>query len=437
MANYLPFRPFCLLILCAFLGRSLGSCNNERQPTPPTPGEQFRFAVVSDFHFGRTDATDKVIRTLKNIQSSGIALGALVVVGDLTDAGSPAAASYDQAVRTVQANLPNVPVMYLMGEQDRTTDPSAELFRSKTGQEPNQYLEVGGYPFVGVSVDGSAPNGANCYASATKTFLADKLAFAAQKFPGKPIFVFYHIPVSSTVWGTSIPNDFASSALESTMNLYPQAVAFSGHTHYPLGDERSVHQRKFTSINTSGNAYGLLPYGIETAPEDLYRPRGSAEVTEALIVSVDADHNVSIERLDTFYGTAIKTPWRVRAPHDGTQFTYTDARTGGAAPTFAPGAAVAVGNVGQYGCTVSFPQASDDDMVYSYRVDIVRTGTGKTVQTLRLGSQFWNTVHMPSSVSWNVTKLNAGVTYQVQVWAEDSWGQSSATPIASEPFTTR
>lgn len=430
---------FTRLLGVLFLGLiatgGLSGCQSGRQPVPPNPEEVFRFAVISDLHFGLNDATDKVTRTLKTVLDKAPDLSAIFFVGDLTDAS--AASSYDQLLRVVASTVPStVRVVYMMGEHDRTTDATGALFRSKTGQEPNQYIELSGYPFVSVSVDVSATNGANCYAPATKAFLEEKMAVAAKKFTDRPIFVFYHIPVSGTIWGTSVPNNFASTALESAMNGYVQAIAFSGHTHFPLGDERSILQRKYTSINTSSSTYGLLPYGFTTAPEALYRPRGSAEVTEALLVSVNKAHQVTIERHNTFNGSTIKQPWVIHPPHDGNKFTYTDTRTGGTAPVFSPGAAITVGNISTSGCTISFPQATDDDMVYAYQVHVINQQTGLTEQILQLGSQFWNTVHMPSAISWNISALYAGYPYTIQVWAEDSWGQRSAVGLLSAPFTT-
>lgn len=436
MTTHLFARRTGTLLLHLSLVLALLGCQNQRQAVPPAPSnETFRFAVISDLHFGLSDAPDKVGRTLKVIMAKAPDIAALFVVGDLTDAST--ATAYDQLTELFSANVPSsVRVVYMMGERDRSTDTSGERFRSKTNQEPNQYFELGGYPFITISVDGTATNGATCYGAATKTFLEQKMAIAAQKHEGKPIFVCYHIPISGTIWGTSVPNNFASPTLEATMNSYTQAIAFSGHTHYPLGDERSILQRKFTAINTSSSSYGLLPYGIATAPENLYRPRGSAEVTEAMIVSVGPEHHVTIDRINTFNSSSIKKPWTIRAPHDGTQFTYTDTRRGGTPPAFAPGAALTVGNITLSGCTISFPQASSEDLVYSYYVQVTNQNTKKIEQALQLTSQFWNGSYMPASVSWNLAGLYSGCPYTVALWAEDSWGQRSLAGLQSAPFTT-
>lgn len=45
------------------------------------------------------------------------------------------------------------------------------------------------------------------------------------------------------------------------LNRFPQAVFFSGHTHFPVADERSIWQGGYTSINTGSSSYLLSAAG--------------------------------------------------------------------------------------------------------------------------------------------------------------------------------
>jgi hypothetical protein len=80
---------------------------------------------------------------------------------------------------------------------------------------------------------------------------------------------------------------------------------------------------------------------------------------------------VKLERWDTYRDEEITPHWLLRAPHDGTTFAYKN-RTGGTAPAFAGDAQpVAVGNITRSTCSVSFPQATDDEVVHHYKVEIL------------------------------------------------------------------
>jgi hypothetical protein len=39
------------------------------------------------------------------------------------------------------------------------------------------------------------------------------------------------------------------------LNDYPQVIDFSGHSHAPINDPRSIHQKYITSLNTGSLSY--------------------------------------------------------------------------------------------------------------------------------------------------------------------------------------
>jgi predicted MPP superfamily phosphohydrolase len=413
------------------------ACGNDR-PAPETkpdnpvvteePEGYPRFIVISDTHFGNTIGSgpmDKVPRALKNLTGKTPKADAVFVVGDITNGGT--AAQYDQllSVFSDRANVPaDMPVYFMMGNHDNYSGANAaSLYMSKTGQPLHQYITIKGYPFITVSETGSDQNDFN---TAAVKFLSDNLAKAATDYPGKPVFVFIHVPTVNTTYGSwvsgALPDGgWSTDAFKSTLDRYPQAVVFSGHTHYPLGDPRSIYQDRFTAVNTASTTYSEVEASIGLSVGTL--PAGHENVTEGLIVTVKENGDVELERRDTYRDEEISPRWLLSAPHDGTAFRYKN-RSGGTPPAFGEGDKPAVDNVLSGGtCRVSFPQASDDEVVHHYRVEILNGDVEVSRQVIFSG--FYLNSSMPDSLRVNFTGLPANTSLRARVTAYDSYRQAS------------
>jgi predicted MPP superfamily phosphohydrolase len=422
-----------LALLAANVFAACDSKNMENKPEPELPVQPEepgypRFIVISDTHFGNTTGRgpmEKVPKALKNLIGKTPEADAVFVVGDLTNGGE--ARQYDQLMSVFgdKATIPEgMPVYFMMGNHDHYSgNGAASLYMSKTGQPLNRYVTIKGYPFITVSETGSDQNDFN--AAAVK-FLSDNLAKAAKECPGKPVFVFIHVPTVNTTYGSwvsgALPDGgWSTDAFKAVLDRYPQTVVFSGHTHYPLGDPRSIHQDRFTAVNTASTTYSEVESNIELSGGTL--PAGYENITEGLIVSVKENGDVELERWDTFRNEEIAPRWLLRAPHDGTAFTYKN-RTGGLAPSFGDGEAPVVENIQPGSCTVSFPQASDDEVAHYYRVEIL---DGERVVGKRtVFSGFYLNSGMPDTLRVGIEGLPANTSCTARVTAYDSYRQASA-----------
>lgn len=72
------------------------------------------------------------------------------------------------------------------------------------------------------------------------------------------------------------------------------AIVFAGHSHYPVGDPRSIHQganpdsahkNYYTVINTGSTTYAENHRDAVDGIESGIHPEGFAYVTEGLIVN--------------------------------------------------------------------------------------------------------------------------------------------------------
>lgn len=392
-----------------------------------------RFAVISDTHFENNygqGAQFKVPHALKNLTSKTPLIDAVFVVGDITDSGRED--QYDLLLSCFN-NTENIPSTvskyYLMGNHDNYSNaPAASYFKNKTGQHLHQYIVIKGYPFITISQTGT---GNADYNAEAQNFLKNSLADAANKYPDKPIFVFTHVPPYNTCYGSRSEDGWGSTVFPSILQSYPQVIVFSGHSHYPLGDPRSIHQDKFTSINDGSVTYGEIEKNVV---DEGIHPQDYVNVTEGVIVNVLENGDVEIERWDTYRNEEILPRWTVRAPHDGSQFTYTNTRNGLPAPTFSGGVKpIVTYNEGQLSCSVSFPQAMDNEVVFRYQLEVL-DGNSLIASYSRF-SQFYLNSAMPGSFTTALSNLPPNKTLSIRVKAFDSYSNGSEW-IESEPFAT-
>ncbi|GHT49454.1 hypothetical protein AGMMS49982_02960 [Bacteroidia bacterium] len=379
---------------------------------------------MSDIHFGGGASTERVGKALQNLLSNG-SLDAVFVVGDLTDGST--AAQYDEllAVFNNPANVPaDLPVYYMMGNHDNISADGKDNYLSKLQQPMNQYIEIKDYPFITLSMAGTEEND---FDAETQTFLSTHLASAAQKYPDKPIFVFVHIPPQNTCHGSSATEGWGTPVFLPALNKYPQAIVFSGHSHCAIGEPRSIHQGKFTAVNDGGTYYASIEEGT---PDVGIYPENNDKVLEGIIVSVLSNGNVEMERRDTRRNEEILPRWTVEAPHDGSRFTYKD-RNGLPAPTFDADATLAT-TAGDESCTVTFPQAKDNDVVHHYLIEILDGNS--VVSSFRKFSQFYLNSEMPPTLTTTISGLPTGKTLVAQVTAIDSYNNRSK-PLQGEPFS--
>lgn len=429
------------------------------------------FAVISDTHVGNSYGgryVEKVSQTLQNLTGKG-KLDALAVVGDITDHGDTG--QYKEFVQ-ILGNSENFinPIdnfLFMMGNHDNYNSSGQSNYRSglkafnrNLSYPLDQYVLIKGYPFITISVRGGANNddnsgnGTTSYPDAVLRTLERYLKQASEDAPGKPIFVFAHVAPRNTcysTWGDLEGAAWAMWRLNSVLNDYPQVVAFCGHSHYPLGDPRSIHQganpnstnqNYYTVINTASITYSEINPG---AVEAGIHPEGFKDVTEGLILVEQANGDIEIQRYDTYRNVEIDPEhrWVLKAPFDGSMFEYADIRDiddnpnnvplrdGLPAPVFYKSAELSL-DIYPNDVTVSFPQATDNECVFRYKVRLLKDGT--EVQSAFVFSQFYLTTDMPHTLSYTFEGLTEGAKYSAEVIAYDSWDNQSV-PLATT-FTT-
>ena len=429
------------------------------------------FAVISDTHVGNGYGgryTEKVSNTLRYLTSQG-KLDALAVVGDLTDHGD--VNQYKEFVQLF-GNSENFvsPVdnfLFMMGNHDNYNESGQNNYKSglkvyngNKNYPLDQYVLIKGYPFITISVrsgannDDNTANGTASYPSTVVSTLKRYLRQAAADAPGKPIFVFTHVPPRWTCyssWGEIEGAAWAMKVLNPVLNDYPQVVIFSGHSHYPLGDPRSIHQganpnssrnNYYTAINTASITYSEINPGSVEALDNGIHPEGYKNVTEGMILVEQPNGDIEIRRYDTYRNLEIdpNNRWVLKAPFDGSMFQYADIRDaddnpnnvplrdGLPAPVFYKSAQLKLDPY-PTDVIVTFPQATDNECVFRYKVRVLKDG--KEVNSTFIFSQFYLMTDKPQQLSCTIEGLTESTEYTAEVIAYDSWDNQSVPLTAT------
>ena len=174
------------------------------------------------------------------------------------------------------------------------------------------------------------------------------------------------------------------------LSPFPNAVAFSGHSHYTLTDERTVWQGAFTSINTASLKYASTDYALRENiggngsgfrgenRKHRMQQQSTGDGKQGMLVSYYADH-LAIERREFVYGESLGPDWVVPLPAANETYSYAARAKRRTAPAFAADASVAVKTVPPKDekdfthVELAFPaaQAVDGCRVYEYEVTAV------------------------------------------------------------------
>ena len=225
---------------------------------------------------------------------------------------------------------------------DRLADDLAASWRKAFGEDYDEIRikEVNGYRFVLNNLLEYPQSGP--YAD----FLARNRRFLTGSRPFFYVQHYHPRGTCSAPWTWGQDNGRATAAL----GEFPNAVAFSGHSHTPLSDERTVWQGAFTSVGTASLRY-LIPFGGRENAR-VFGSRGDAarEAQMPFLTCADGKHGqlvsvyddcLVIERRDFQYDLPLAADWVIPLPFDGS-YAFAPRALKATVPEFASGAKVTV-----------------------------------------------------------------------------------------------
>ena len=387
------------------------------------------FPVISDIHMNeKSDQTfEKFKTTLKQLNQLVPKQDAFVVVGDLTDNGL--LPEYEKFKTAYNAHKQSKAASLIaIGNHDYwngLSEADAQNRFLDVTEMPSIYFHqvIKGYHFIVLGTEDGVTEGT--FSAKQIEWMSEQLKQANADDPKKPIFVFHHQPIKDTIYGSEWGFSKNRDLFYDTLKGYPQAITFSGHTHYPLDDPKIIHQKDFTTIGTSTGAYLWLDAGRIQGEV----PEGADVLNQALIVEV-YENKVLIKRRDIHNNDWTGEPFEISYPANKRNFKYTDARKDKKPPFFTKDAMLSVVNdmTTSTSLSIMFTQAKDNLLVHDYKVIVTNTESKEVAKEYIGFSEFYKDP-VPNPLVLNLEGLTPAKTYEIEVYALDAYGNISTNSI--------
>ncbi|PWU66922.1 metallophosphoesterase [Gracilibacillus dipsosauri] len=392
------------------------------------------FPVISDVHIEKNGMEDlrKFETALNQLNEHAPHQDAFVVVGDLTDYGLKEEYERFFSIYNEKKN-PQAVSLFTIGNHDYWNGLSIEdaqkRFLDETGMGAIYgHKVIKDYHFIWLGPENGVTEG--YYSKEQIQWLDKQLNEAEKDDPRKPIFVFLHQPLTETVFGSEWGTVTNRDLLYNTLKKYPQSINFSGHTHYPLDDPRTIHQENFTSVGTSSVKYMWTEAGYLQGE----LPPGHETISQGLIVEA-YKNKVVIKRRDFHNDAWVGEDWVIKRPFKPQTFKYTETRDH-KAPYFTKDAEIsAVKNPASSDrVVIKFTQADDNLLVHSYKVVAREKDTGQVALEYEAFSEYYRNP-VPDPLLLPVQGLKPDTGYTIEVTAIDAFENESQSNLTLDVKT--
>ncbi len=464
---------------------------------------RLKFGVVSDLHIVRSGLDEKLaaegnaltfIRALEWFRSQNV--DAVAITGDMADHGNDvnlmavADAWYSVFPEDRYPDGRRVEKLFITGNHDWCGDVDAhneKLWPAKDERAGHilqadmarwwekafheAYLpvwrkDVNGFTFVGCHWDASG--GAYPFARIKEWMDAN----ARSLDPSQPFFYLQHPHLKDTCYGPWAWGRDKGIATK-TLAAFPNAIALSGHSHYPLTDERSIWQGAFTSVGCASlryanTNYSEFPDGLENwsggGGREGWKLNGgkflkklyTGDARHGMLWSV-YDDAIIVRKREFLSSSQLGADWVIPLPAAKEKpFAFAARAKALRAPQFAPDAALSIERIKaknrggrerngpgvvkavlQDAVRVTAPAVEKDELAraYCYEFTAVLAGGEKILKRVAPPSYHhstanWRKMKEPASCIFGLAELGGG-QIRFEAAAANSFGAKSRTLSAA------
>lgn len=420
---------FMTIITC-FIS-PLSPINTEMPEVPEKFVPVLRFVVASDVHINMEEQQvekerlaqfiNKSYELAENSSTAYKKLDGIFFAGDVANSGMDEEAQL--FIDIVNENVrEGTVVRHVLGNHDlfKGKDTAEERFSKIFGSELNYSIELNGYTFIGVSYDEKGGFGT----SAKRKWLNNALKEATEKDSSKPVFVFQHPHPFGTVYGSVNWGDLDTA---NVYTKYSQAVVFSGHSHYPINDPRSIWQGSYTSLGTGTLSY----FEMEKDCFAGQFPEGYDQAAQFRVVEVDSKGNVVIRNYDLITDSYFGEEYFLTGFGSSANFKYTSRNRESIStkPVFEKDTTITASKAADGNTVLSFKGATDKNIVHDYKITITNK-LGIIVYSQSIMSHYY-LVGYGDIENLNLGEALESGEYTVLLTAQNPYGKISL-PISAE-----
>lgn len=427
----------CLSKLVSFIWSAIcvlttGTASGSEMPKAPadfTP--TVRFMVCSDIHINGKDGQQEPERFVDAVKTAYkyagkqrySSLDAVCIAGDMTDEGTRR--QYEIFLDCVDKSVKKeTQLLVCMGNHEfiewRENHPEGEgyapvVYEEMLGRPQDEHHVINGYHFITVSPDSNGEK-----FKTKKKWLKAEIEKAISDTGDKPVFVMQHPAPFGTIYGSI---NWGNISVSEVLKNYPQVIDFSGHSHYPMNDPRSIWQAKFTALGCGTLSYfeteldyiaGNFPYDYQNA-------------AQFYIVEADESGNVRILLYDLITHQFFDREYYLTGLADKNyDYTFNKMKTRDSVPVFDELTTIGtlINNEGE--TILNFDGAKSNFVTESYKIAVTEGKFIKATEVNFSGKYMY--LYMDDTYEVNLGKLKKGKKYTVRITALNAYAQTS------EPF---
>ena len=340
-------------------------------------------------------------------------------LGDFSSVGEEGA--YSNYVNTLKAHVrAETPVITIHGNHEFKNDNYREYFLKYFGYDPDTVTTINGFSCIAFSGERSMTEWT--FTPKSLKWLSSSIADAEKnRTDGRAIFVFQHPHPWGTVYGSFVWGD---PQLNPVLTGHTSVVDFSGHSHFPMNDPRSINQTTYTAVGCGAMEYFELDeHGIPGQHPDGYDPADTMTIVEA-----DNDGSVRICGYDLL-SRSYFCEYYIDNVNDCTGYTYTynNMKLHDKAPVFPSDASASAAKNENGEWVLSFDDAEPAPgyVVHDYNVTIFTENGLPKFHKSFINDYFVLDGSTTASFRLDGDTLESGKTYKLLVIAESAYHKLS------------
>ena len=201
----------------------------------------------------------------------------------------------------------------VLGNHEMKTAEAPEYFVKHFGHEVNTVTEINGFTCIAFSGERWLTEWT--VSPESVKWLSSEVEKAEEKAGDRPIFVFQHPHPFGTVYGSTI---WCNPQMNMAFNGHNKVVDFSGHSHFPMNDPRSINQSDYTSVGVGAMARFELDKNYVVGQH----PEGYEDAIQFAVIEADSTGRVRIRGYDVISGTFF-CDYFIENVNDRSTFAYT------------------------------------------------------------------------------------------------------------------
>ena len=396
-----------------------GTVTESLPKAPDSFAPEIRLIVFTDTHNENENVADAIDTAYAMFDNDSVYAGvdAFFGLGDFSSIGTEP--DYKAYADTLKEHIREETVcINVAGNHEFKADDYKELFAKYFPHGLDTVTEINGFTCIGFSGERSLTEWT--YTPGSLKWLSDEIHKAEGTSGNKPILVFQHPHPFGTVYGSTI---WCTPQLNPVFAGHSKVINFSGHSHFPFNDPRSINQSTYTSVGVGAMARFELDKNYIVGQH----PEGYEDAAQFCVVEADSNGSVRLRGYDLLSDTYFCDYFieNVNDP-DSFAYTYKNMKAHDETPVFEETKAEARPNEnGDYRISFTEAKVPEGYIVHNYDVT-VKDENGNKVY----GDEFIATYYIvdnDNTQGFTVAKnvLQPGKTYTLTVTAESAYHKKS------------